>query len=388
MVLSSKPFSAIAALLLLSNDVSSFSIGASSSRRAIATKLGSGGGMDAYDAQLAAMTGGGSPAPAATDATAEKVAAEMLDATRSTAFNSVQSTSSSDLSVLDILDAASAISAFEASQTEIVAKIASSIPDLAVKPDSSYGPGLNELTVAGNAVKLAASDAAGPANIAWLSDLCIDDTISSLTIFNGPLTDVPHLISRVAVTDGDTLNFFLDFRPRAYGAYDLRDADGNYPGPDTLGRQAFEYSGARKDFDTKFGTEDVVNFFEDIKSKFEGANDNPGLGDDSLPELEKLTRGILAIDVTMPLSTNNVNTVLSAREKAANLWLEWALDDSHAHRPGAPINSQYVYDSKFKINCYGALLDLYVKLYGQLEGEKLSAADSGPIDEAYVGGGS
>ena len=87
-------------------------------------------------------------------------------------------------------------------------------------------------------------------------------------------------------------------------------------------------------------------------------------------------------------SAKNVGIVLAAREKAASLWLEWALDSSHGHRPGAPINSQYVYDSKYKINAYGVLLDVYVKLFGQSEGEKLAAADSGPIDEAYVGGGS
>lgn len=237
----------------------------------------------------------------------------------------------------------------------------------------------------GNPVKIDASDAAGPANVAWLSDLCIGSTMSSLTIYNGPLSDVPHLISRCAITDGDTLNFFLDFRPRGYGAYDLRDAEGNYPGPEELGRKAFEYSGARKDFDTKFGTEDVIAFFEDIKSKFEGTAD---YGDASLTELEKITRGPLALDVAMPLSANNVNTILAAREKAANLWLDWHQDDSHGHRPGAPINSQYVYDSKYKINAYGALLDVYVKMFGQKDGEELAAADSGPIDEAYVGGGS
>ena len=212
--------------------------------------------------------------------------------------------------------------------------------------------------------------------------------MSSLTIFNGPLNDVPHLISRCAVVNGDTLNFFLDFRPRAYGAYDQRQADGSYPGPETLGRKAFEYSGARKDFDSKFGTDDVVAFFDNIKSKFDGAVDNPGLGDDSLLEAEALTLGPLALDVTMPLNANNIDTILSAREKAANLWLGWALDDSHGHRPGAPVNSQYVYDSKYKINCYGALLKAYVKLYDQADGEKLAALDSGPIDEAYVGGGS
>ena len=153
----------------------------------------------------------------------------------------------------------------------------------------------------GYAVKLDASDAPGPANVAWFSDLCVDETFSSLTVYNGPLSDVPHLVSRCVVTDGGELEFFLDFRPRAYGAYDLRDADGNYPGPEMLGRQAFEYSGARKDFDAKFGTEEVVGYFEEVRGKFEGVTDEPGLGDDSLSEVEKLTRGPLAMHVTMPL---------------------------------------------------------------------------------------
>ena len=83
-----------------------------------------------------------------------------------------------------------------------------------------------------------------------------------------------------------------------------------------------------------------------------------------------------------------MNAVLAARERAASLWLGWARDPSHAHRPGAPVNTQYVYDSKFKINAYGALLAAYVGLFGQAEGEKLAAAESGPLDEAYVGGGS
>jgi len=33
-------------------------------------------------------------------------------------------------------------------------------------------------------------------------------------------------------------------------------------------------------------------------------------------------------------------------------------------------------------------LDKYVGYFGQADGAKLAAADSGPLDEAYVGGGS
>jgi len=127
------------------------------------------------------------------------------------------------------MDATAAIVAMATSQSNTVGEIAASIPDLAPKPDQSYGRS-DGLTAMGSAVSLQASDAPGPANIAWISDLCVDGAMSSLTIFNGPLSDVPHLISRCFIKD-DTLNFFLDVRPRAYGAYDLRDADGNYPGP-------------------------------------------------------------------------------------------------------------------------------------------------------------
>jgi hypothetical protein len=292
MVVSTK-FSALAALLLLWSNADAFRVGMPSfCRAAVVTKLHAKGGMDAYSAQMAAMAGGSTlPLPTADATVVDRVAAEMLDSSRGQANTANASPSGA---------ASSDISALQVSQTQIVEKIKLSIPDLAVKPDLSVTSG--EFTISGNSVTLNAYDAPGPANVAWMSDLSIDNTMSSLTIFNGPLTNVPHLISRCVVTNnGESLHFFLDFRPRAYGAYDLRDANGNYPGPDTLGRKSFEYSGARKEFESKFGTEDVVKFYGDIMSQLEGAVENPGLGDDRLPELEKLTRGPLALDVTMPL---------------------------------------------------------------------------------------
>ncbi len=127
------------------------------------------------------------------------------------------------------MDAASAIIAMETSQSKSVGDIAAAIPDLAPKPDQSYEKS-DGFTINGNAVTLQASDAPGPANVAWVSDLIVENALSSLTIFNGPLSDVPHLISRCFIKEGE-ISFFLDLRPRAYGAHDLRDADGIYPGP-------------------------------------------------------------------------------------------------------------------------------------------------------------
>lgn len=83
--------------------------------------------------------------------------------------------------------ASGAIASMAASQASIISQIASSIPDLAVKPDLSYDAS-SGFAIHGKAVSLDARDAPGPANIAWISSLCIDDTLSSLTIFNGPLT--------------------------------------------------------------------------------------------------------------------------------------------------------------------------------------------------------
>lgn len=278
--------------------------------------------------------------------------------------------------------AVDAISTFDASQTASVNAIAAAIPDLAIKPDLSWVAG-NGVTVGGNIATLDGRDAPGPANIAWLSSLCVVSKVSSLTIFNGPLTDVPHLISRCAIA-GESISFALDFRPRGYGAYEMVDAEGNYPGPDVLGRQAFEYSGARKDYDTKFGNEEIVAFMQSTAASFEGASPSNA----APSELELLTNGPLALSVSMPLTDGNVAAVTAAREKAASYWLSWALDDSNTHRPGAPINAQFVYDTKYRQNSYGALLPVYTELVGAEDGAKVTAAESGPLDEGYVGGGS
>ena len=312
-------------LLLLSNNCRSsdafafkWSAGAATRHAAAAaasvatTKLDAkkGGGMDAYAAQMAAMAMGIGISPATTahaSAQAERIASEMLDATRQRAGAAAATV---PVGSYDDIEASTSISKLEASQALVLAKIALSIPDLALKPGVGYDASSGFVVGApGDRVKLGASDAPGPANVAWLSDLCVDSRLSSLTVYCGPLTTVPHLISRCAVSvvgedgsGGKRLELFLDFRPRSYGAYEMRNpSTGGYPGPDVLGRKSFEYSGARKDYETKFGTEEVATFLAGVRSSLVGAVDNPGLGDAGLSELETLTRGPLALDVTMPL---------------------------------------------------------------------------------------
>ena len=229
------------AALLIPHNVGAFTVPARSSSSAVALNqhIGMGGMADtrnpdakvdedprksisaapSFEEYLKQRASEGSTAAAASDPTPAPAPAAAA----------VTATSSSVTTAGGDMDATSAIVALETSQSKTVGEIAASIPDLAPKPDQSYERS-DGFTVESNAVSLQASDAPGPANIAWISDLTIDTALSSLTIFNGPLSDVPHLISRCVVKD-DTFNFFLDIRPRAYGAHDLRDADGNYPGP-------------------------------------------------------------------------------------------------------------------------------------------------------------
>lgn len=281
--------------------------------------------------------------------------------------------------------ASGAFGQLSSSQDATVSRIAVAIPDLIAQPDLSWLPE-DGITIAGSAATLDGRDAVGQSNMAWLSSLIVADKLSALTIFNGPLTDVPHFQFRCAVNADNMLDFTLDYRPRTYGAYEMVDADGNYPGPEELGRDAFTYSGNRKEYDTKFGTDEVKAFMDSTLASFDGAQ----VSSAPKSELELLTGGPLALSVTMPLTDGNIAAVIAARDQAVDYWIQWAANeaDDHCHRPGAPINAQFVYDQKFRQNAYGALLPVYTDLFGPQDGPKLTAADSGPLDEAYVGGGS
>ena len=290
----------------------------------------------------------------------------LVAAGRSTASSSILQATATD-----------AIAALDASQVNSVNKIAAAIPDLEMKPSLSW----TAETISGTPAKLDARDAPGPANVAWLAAVTVPNVMSSLTIFNGPLTDVPHLLSRCIIQQStNTMTFALDFRPRAYGAYELPDSE---RGPDKLGRDSFTYSGNRKDYESKFANEEVVAFLQATAQSFEGAT---ALSTDA-NEYESITKGPYFMKFQMPLTDGNIAAVTAAREKAADYWLTWALEDSHAHRPGAPINSQYVYDSKYRQNAYLALLPVHNEAFG-IDGPKIAAAESGPLDEGYVGGGS
>jgi hypothetical protein len=269
------------------------------------------------------------------------------------------------------------------SQVASVREILQNIPDLTLKPSLSWSEG--SVMINGHAATLAAYDAPGSSNVAWLADLYVHGKISSLTIFNGPLTDVPHILSRCILDEqSQMLHLSIDIRPRAYGAYETKDSiTGNYPGPEELGRKAFEYSAARNEFFAYSGIDSLKSLLD--PSQFENAVPGP-----AKTGYDILTGGPIALNVCMPITLSNVQKIAAVRECVASAWCTWVTKESqqHMHRPGAPVNTQYVYDSKFRQNAYLALLATYTQCFGNADGAKLAAAESGPLDEAYVGGGS
>lgn len=307
------------------------------------------------------------------------VATSTLSNAFTSPFPSAFKTSQSSTQSQSALQATTtdAISKLDASQRITVDKIAASIPDLQPKLAESW----TSETIAGRSpTTLDARDAPGPANVAWLASVCVPDTLSSLTIFVGPLTDVPHLLSRCTVDPaGDSMTLVVDYRPRAYGAYELDESE---RGPDKLGRDSFTYKANRNEY-SQYVTPELQSFIQSSVASLEGAQMVPIDGS----EYESLTRGPFMTKVRMPLTDGNVEKVVALREQLAENWLVWATEGGHDHRPGAPVNSQYVYDSKYLQNAYLALLQDYNEAFGA-DGPKMSAAESGPLDEGYVGGGS
>ena len=89
--------------------------------------------------------------------------------------------------------------------------------------------GFDAFTLAGGSGSVKAYDAPGQTNVAWCSHLdfsAAGTTLSRVTAWCGPLTDVPHLVVSTIISAG-AIDLFIDFRPRADAGYELRQPDGS-----------------------------------------------------------------------------------------------------------------------------------------------------------------
>jgi len=187
--------------------------------------------------------------------------------------------------------------------------------------------------------------------------------------------DVPHLIARTHVTD-NSCDLFIDFRPRAYAAYETRQDDGGYGEPSS--REWFGYKAARDGFEQQFFTPDVDSWAAAIRNQ--GTPKPKATGDDLL------YRGPLTIDISLPASDDSIALCAKACSEAADHWLKW-MDTTEPLPAGMKVTSTYAYDTKMRAQTFGVMAGLYSGLFGE-QGRSLAAADAGPLDEAYVGGAS
>mmetsp|Transcript_22037 Transcript_22037/g.48044 ORF Transcript_22037/g.48044 Transcript_22037/m.48044 type:complete len:236 (-) Transcript_22037:171-878(-) len=226
-----------------------------------------------------------------------------------------------------------------------------------------------------------AFDAPGKTNVAWCSGLEISDgqsrSMSRITAWCGPLTDVPHFVASAGVSNGG-LDLYIDFRPRADAGYEKANPDGTYPEPDT--REAFMQSGVRMEFAEKFFTPDAVAWFQSVCNTPGASPSNEGL-----PAEAAVLQGPLTVNLRLPLDSVGVSAASEACANAADRWIQWMQTTEELNR--LKVTSTYARDTKMRAVLFSADADELTAKFGA-EGRELAAADAGPLDEAYVGGAS
>jgi len=234
--------------------------------------------------------------------------------------------------------------------------------------------------------KIESYDGPGAPNIAWCSGLTLSGpeiSRGSVTAFCGPLTDVPHLIASCSISAGG-IDLYIDFRPRAESGYDPACTTlADYPEPTT--REAFAEGGNRKDFAAAFFDDEAMAWREGLLAMGTSA---PPL---SKEETSTISAGPMLIDMRLPLSDESAVAAAAACTNAVDRWLYWNLY-AEVFKRGLPAGMRqtatYTRDTKVRANHFGFLLGRYIALFGEADGKVLASEDAGPLDEAYVGGGS
>ena len=251
--------------------------------------------------------------------------------------------------------------------------------------------GFDSFTMAGSTGKIASYEGAGAPNIAWCSGLQLagpDVSRGSVTAFCGPLTDIPHLIASCGVS-GDGVDLYIDWRPRADAAYDPTFATlAEYPDPET--REAFAESSNRKDFAGAFFTEEAEAWRAALLA-LDGATPAAPM---SKEEVASISSGPLLVHLRLPLTDAAAQAAADACTSAVDRWLDWMMSAEEMKRglsAGMRQTATYTRDTKVRANHFGFLLKAYTTMLGfnlASEAKQLASADAGPLDEAYVGGGS
>lgn len=191
---------------------------------------------------------------------------------------------------------------------------------------------------------------------------------SQLTVWNSPVSDVPHLRTSVDVTHNG-IALLIDFIPRSEGGYDAKfemDESG-YPEPDS--REAFAQAGVRKDLNERFFTPEVRAWRTSLLEK---------LGvQTSLPPASNVC-GPLYLDVRLPLSNESATAAFTAVADALEQWLGWkrAWGDSELEH----VKRTRVYKRDCEMRAfYSRMAEAeLIKRHGFILGQNFAGADAGP----------
>ena len=263
------------------------------------------------------------------------------------------------------------------------AALAKVVDTLTLLPKEDYAAdyGFDSFTLEGKPGTIKSYEGVGSPNVAWASGLLVDGHRAGITVFCGPLTDVPHLVVSIAADDSG-IDLYIDFRTRCDAAYDPALATlEDYPDP--TDRDMFAQGSNRKDLKEAFYTEEVEAWRSGLLAL---GTPNPLL---SAEQTATISASPCLVDVRLPLSA--APAAADACTAAVDRWLGWMTSAGEMGRElpaGAKQTATYTRDTKVRANHFGFLLGRYMSAYGDALGKDLASADAGPLDEAYVGGGS
>lgn len=143
----------------------------------------------------------------------------------------------------------------------------------------------------------------------------------------------------------------------------------------------------RKDFASAFYTDEAAAVAAALHA-LDGAAAAPAL---SKEQTSAISAGPLLVDLRLPLSDAMATAAADACSAAVDRWLGWMTSAEEMKRglpAGMRQTATYTRDTKVRANHFGFLLGKYSALYGEVDGKALAETDAGPLDEAYVGGGS
>lgn len=274
-----------------------------------------------------------------------------------------------------------AVRVMEEAQRDMVERIAGS---LELSPVVGWAPSLPSLGVGRVSAFEAAADATKPL-VSWASWCTVPAASSSqVTAWCGPLTDVPHLVLRLAVDDdGRALSVVLDFRPRLDAGYDEADRP-------PASRAAFVRAGVRRGYDAIYFTPEARQWRLDAAA-VTGAVDH-----DARPTARVLSRagtgsgdwspchGPLYLHATLPPTQSSLDYAVRLCHDATDRWLGWVRAAStDTDQASKWMTSRLVYDrdNQLRAALFSAAAQHYADLLqDDATARTLALADTGRLD--------